>query len=67
MTAHGSNLVPLPDGMSEHDAGAIPEVFMTAFDAAVLQMKLRAGEVVPCGRKRGGNRGDADAKIPLMK
>ena len=46
VTTHGSNLVPVPDGMSEHDAGAIPEVFMTAFDAAVLQMELSAGEVM---------------------
>jgi NADPH2:quinone reductase len=46
VTAHGSTLVPVPDGMSEHDAGAIPEVFMTAFDAAVLQMGLDAGDVM---------------------
>ncbi len=46
VTTHGSNVLPVPDGMSEHDAGAIPEVFMTAFDAAVLQMELSAGEVV---------------------
>ena len=46
VTAHGSNVVPIPDGMSKHDAGAIPEVFMTAFDAAVLQMELSAGEVM---------------------
>ena len=46
VTVHGSNVVPVPDGMTEHDAGAIPEVFMTAFDAAVLQMELSAGEVM---------------------
>ena len=46
VTTHGSTVVPVPDGMSEHDAGAIPEVFMTAFDAAVLQMGLEAGEVL---------------------
>ena len=46
VTAHGSTVVPVPDDMSEHDAGAIPEVFMTAFDAAVLQMGLEAGEIL---------------------
>ena len=46
VTTHGSTVVPVPDGMTEHDAGAIPEVFMTAFDAAVLQMGLGAGEVL---------------------
>ena len=46
VTTHGSALIPVPDGMSEHDAGAIPEVFMTAFDAAVLQMGLDAGDVL---------------------
>ena len=46
VTTHGSTVMPVPDGMSEHDAGAIPEVFMTAFDAAVLQMGLEAGEVL---------------------
>ena len=46
VTTHGSTVLPVPDGMTEHDAGAIPEVFMTAFDAAVLQMELSAGEAV---------------------
>ncbi len=46
VTTPGSTVLPVPDGMSEHDAGAIPEVFMTAFDAAVLQMGLEAGEVL---------------------
>ena len=46
VTTHGSTVMPVPDDMSEHDAGAIPEVFMTAFDAAVLQMELGAGEVI---------------------
>ena len=46
VTTPGSTAVPVPEGLSEHDAGAIPEVFMTAFDAAVLQMGLEAGEVL---------------------
>lgn len=46
VTTHGSNVLPVPDGTTDHDAGAIPEVFMTAFDAAVLQMELSTGEVM---------------------
>ncbi len=46
VATHGSTVLPVPDGMTEHDAGAIPEVFMTAFDAAVLQMELSNGEVM---------------------
>src|SRR5688500_14340573 len=38
VTLHGRDLVPVPDGMSLTDAGAVPEVFMTAFDALFLQM-----------------------------
>ncbi len=39
-------LVPIPAGMEPELAGAIPEVFMTAFDAAFLQEGLRAGETL---------------------
>ena len=41
-----STLVPVPEGMAPRDAGAIPEAFMTAFDAAFLQEGLSEGEVV---------------------
>lgn len=41
-----TTLVPVPDGMDPATAGAIPEVFMTAFDAAFLQEGLRAGETL---------------------
>ena len=39
-------LVPPPPGMSLTTAGAIPEVFMTAFDAAFVQEGLTAGETL---------------------
>lgn len=39
-------LVPVPGGMSNVTAGAIPEVFMTAFDAAFLQEGLARGETL---------------------
>ena len=43
---HGSTVVPVPDSLDLEEAGAIPEVFMTAFDAAVMQMGLRSGETL---------------------
>jgi putative PIG3 family NAD(P)H quinone oxidoreductase len=39
-------LVAIPEGMSPVTAGAIPEVFMTAFDAVFLQEGLTAGETL---------------------
>jgi len=41
-----ATVVPVPEGMDTVTAGAIPEVFMTAFDAAFLQEGLRAGETL---------------------
>jgi putative PIG3 family NAD(P)H quinone oxidoreductase len=38
--------VPVPDGCTLLEAGAVPEVFMTAFDALVLQEGLSSGETV---------------------
>jgi NADPH2:quinone reductase len=43
---HARDLVPVPDGITLTDAGAVPEVFMTAFDALFLQMHLALGETV---------------------
>ena len=39
-------VVPVPDGLTLEEAGAVPEVFMTAFDAVVLQCGLEAGETL---------------------
>ena len=41
-----STCVAVPRGMSLLDAGAIPEVFFTAFDAVILQEGLAAGETL---------------------
>ncbi|MDA0313041.1 MAG: NAD(P)H-quinone oxidoreductase [Gemmatimonadetes bacterium] len=38
--------VAIPQKMTVADAGAIPEVFMTAFDAVFLQEELTAGETL---------------------
>jgi NADPH:quinone reductase len=41
-----STLVPVPAGMDPATAGAIPEVYMTAYDAVFLQERLVAGETL---------------------
>src|SRR4051812_23954702 len=46
IVTHARDVVPVPEGLSLRDAGAIPEVFMTAFDAVFLQMELVLGETV---------------------
>lgn len=40
---HPRELVRIPEGMSFADAAAIPEVFMTAWDALFVQASLRPG------------------------
>ncbi len=44
--AHEDTAIPLPDGMDVVAAGAVPEVFMTAFDAVFLQEALAEGETL---------------------
>jgi NADPH2:quinone reductase len=46
IVAHERELVRVPEGMSLTDAAALPEVFMTAYDAMVTQGKLAMGETV---------------------
>ncbi|HSW31277.1 MAG TPA: NAD(P)H-quinone oxidoreductase [Longimicrobiales bacterium] len=46
VVTHEDAAVRAPAGMGLEEAGAIPEVFMTAFDAVVLQEGLRAGETL---------------------
>jgi len=45
-TSPASTLVSVPGGMDPAVAGAIPEVFMTAYDAVFLQEGLTAGETL---------------------
>jgi NADPH:quinone reductase-like Zn-dependent oxidoreductase len=42
---HERQLVPVPAALPLADAGAVPEVFITAWDALVLQGGLTAGDV----------------------
>jgi putative PIG3 family NAD(P)H quinone oxidoreductase len=44
IVAHERELVSVPDGMDLRQAAAIPEVFMTAYDALFLQAGLRMGQ-----------------------
>ncbi len=43
---HEDVALPVPAGMDLVTAAAVPEVFLTAFDAMMLQAGLRAGETV---------------------
>ncbi len=41
---HEREAIPVPDELTWDDASAVPEVFLTAFDALFRQMRLRLGE-----------------------
>ncbi len=43
---HEREAIPVPDGMPFADAAAVPEVFLTAYDALFVQGGLRIGERV---------------------
>lgn len=44
LVVHERTAVPVPRGMALEDAGAVPEVFMTAYDALFRQMEMELGE-----------------------
>ena len=46
VVTHADAAVPVPAGLDVAKAGAIPEVFMTAFDAAFVQEGLQEGETL---------------------
>ncbi|MES2304747.1 MAG: NAD(P)H-quinone oxidoreductase [Gemmatimonadota bacterium] len=46
LVVHESEVLRVPDGMSFHDAAAIPEAFLTAWDALVLRGKAQRGDRV---------------------
>ena len=46
VVAHARTLSRMPGGMSFADAAAIPEAFLTAWDAIVAQARLSSGETV---------------------
>lgn len=46
LTLHEREAMPVPDGLALSHAAAIPEAFLTAFDAIFAQAELKAGETV---------------------
>jgi len=46
VVVHERMLMPVPEGLTFEQAAAIPEVFLTAFDAMFLQCGLQSGESV---------------------
>ena len=46
VTVPARQLLPTPAGLDVVTAGALPEAFLTAFDALNLQMQVKAGETV---------------------
>jgi len=46
VVTEAAELMPVPKGLSLEEAAAVPEVFLTAYDAIVLQGGLRAGQTV---------------------
>jgi putative PIG3 family NAD(P)H quinone oxidoreductase len=46
VTVHQDEVLPIPDGLSYAEAAAIPEAFLTAYDALVVRGRLQAGERV---------------------
>ena len=46
LLTRAEELLPIPNGMSFEDAAAIPEAFVTAYDAAVLQGGLKEGQTL---------------------
>jgi NADPH:quinone reductase len=46
LTVHEREAISMPEGLDFPDAAALPEVYLTAFDALVLQGGLRPGETV---------------------
>ncbi|AGC46201.1 PIG3 family NAD(P)H quinone oxidoreductase [Myxococcus stipitatus DSM 14675] len=46
LVTHEREALPIPEGMDFTDAAALPEVYLTAYDALVLQGGLKPGETV---------------------
>lgn len=51
---HESLLAPVPDALSDEEAGAVPEVFMTAHDALFTQGEFKLGDRVLIHTVGGG-------------
>jgi putative PIG3 family NAD(P)H quinone oxidoreductase len=54
LCVHEREAIPVPKGMSWEEAAAIPEVFITAYDALFTRLALRTGETVLIHAVGGG-------------
>jgi putative PIG3 family NAD(P)H quinone oxidoreductase len=54
LCVHEREAIPVPKALSWEDAGAIPEVFLTAYDALFTRLALRTGETVLIHAVGGG-------------
>ncbi len=54
VAVHERHLARVPDALSERDAAAVPEVFVTAHDAVFTQAGLRLGDVLLVNGAAGG-------------
>jgi putative PIG3 family NAD(P)H quinone oxidoreductase len=64
ISVHERQLMAVPDGLALADAGAVPEVFMTAWDALVVQGGLTSGR---WALVHAGASGVGTAAIQLVK
>lgn len=46
LVTEAAELMPIPEGLTFDEAAAVPEVFLTAYDAIILQGGLQKGETV---------------------
>ncbi len=64
LVTHARTALPLPDGLALRDAAAVPEVFLTAWDALVVQGGLTSGR---WALVHAGASGVGTAAIQLVK
>jgi putative PIG3 family NAD(P)H quinone oxidoreductase len=54
VAVHGTNVAAIPERLSDRDAAAVPEAFITAHDAVVSQCSLSRGETLLVHGAAGG-------------
>jgi NADPH:quinone reductase len=64
LTVHAAALAKVPDGLSFIEAAAIPEAYLTAYDALISQCALQAGE---CALIHAAGSGVGVAAIQIAK
>lgn len=64
VVVHESNALPVPDALSDVEAGAVPETFFTVWTNVFERARLRAGETILI---HGGSSGIGTTAIQLAK